>query len=156
MISLVATNHQALLKTELTAKLICAIGFLAALLSSGCVAQEPPGARQQFAEVAKKLRAFPPDRKFYSIPSTPIGLETEFANGWPVTPGTAEYQRLMQTDYPIPFLLSLLKDDDPKIRTLAAAALVAKGDPRLQRYLALLVADQSPTFDVIITPPTDN
>lgn len=143
-------------KTKSAAKVLCGIGLLAAFLSTGCFAQEPAGARQQFAEVAKKLGAFPPDRKFYSIPGTPIGLGMEFANGWPVTPGTAEYQHLMQTDYPVPFLLSLLKDGDPKIRTLAAGSLVAKGDPRLQRYLAPLVADQSLTFDVIITEPTDN
>lgn len=85
-----------------------------------------------------------------------MDLTRAHAFGWPVTPGTTEYQALMATDYPVPFLLSLLKDPDPKIRTLAAASLVAKGDPRLQRYLAPLVGDQSATFDVLTFPLTDN
>jgi HEAT repeat protein len=83
-----------------------------------------------------------------------MDLKMEFANGWPITTGTAQYERLMQANYPVPFLLSLLKDPDPKIRTLAASALVAKGDPRLQRHLGPLLVDQNPTFDVITTLPT--
>ena len=136
------------------------------LLLSGCAVQGPPGSRAQFADVAQKLRAFPPDRKFFVSQSllgsasvvdcTPMDLKMEFANGWPITPGTTQYERLMRTNYPVPFLLSLLKDPDPKIRTLAAAALVAKGDPRLQRHLGPLLVDQTPTFDVITTLPTDN
>jgi hypothetical protein len=132
------------------------------LLISVCAAQEPPGARQQFADVAQKLRAFPPDQEFAatgnsgSLGGPPMDFARSHGFGWPKTPGTEEYQALMQKQYPVPFLLSLLKDHDAKIRTLAAAALVAKGDPRLQRYLAPLVNDQSPTFDVLTFPLTDN
>jgi hypothetical protein len=132
------------------------------LLLSVCAAQEPPGARQQFADVAQKLRAFPPDWEFAGTGNSgflggpPMDLARPHGFAWPGTPGTAEYQALMQKDYPVPFLLSLLKDPDAKIRTLAAAALVAKGDPRLQRYLAPLVDDQSLTFDVLTFPLTDN
>jgi len=62
----------------------------------------------------------------------------------------------MKSEYPTPFLVSLLKDEDPRIRTLAADALVAKGDMRLQQYLAPLVRDQAATFDLITALPTNN
>lgn len=72
------------------------------------------------------------------------------------TPGATEYQGLMQSNHPVPILLSLLKDRDPKIRTPAAAAIVAKGEPRLQQYLGPLLEDQSQTFDVMWRPPVEN
>jgi len=148
------------------ARFLRIIGLLIALPLPGCAAQVPSSVQEQFAKVAEQLRAFPPDHKFYVSPSTPgsapavdgtpMDLRMELANGWPVTPGTAEYQHLMHADYPVPFLLSLIGDPAPKVRTLAAAALVAKGDPRLQRHLGPLLDDQSQTFDVIATLPTDN
>jgi len=143
-----------------------------ALFVARCAAQSPPIAQQQFEDVAAKLRAFPPDRKFYAegVPAKSgerifgsservfgpsMGLDMEHRSGWPVTPGLADYQALISADYPVPFLLSLLKDPNPRIRTLAAAALVAKGDVRLQQNLAPLVRDQSATFDAIVAPLTD-
>jgi hypothetical protein len=143
----------------------CALGFALALLLARCSAQSLGNGRERFADVALKLRAFPPDSKFFAfmampmrsvddlprLSGPPMDMKVDIANGWPVPPGTTEYRALLRTDYPTPFLLSLFKDADPKIRTLAAAALVAKGDPRLQRDLAPLVHDHSPTFDIIIT-----
>jgi hypothetical protein len=97
-----------------------------------------------------KLRAFPPDRKFFAymprlsvddlprVSGPPMDMEVDIANGWSVPSGTTEYRALLRTDYPTPFLLSLFKDADPKIRTFAAAALLAKGDLRLQLDLAPL------------------
>jgi hypothetical protein len=137
------------------------------LVLPGCAAQGPPGGLEQFADVAQKLRAFPPAGKFFvtgygpagksvAFGGPPVELKRDIPMGWPVTPGTAEYQALMKADYPVPFLLSLLNNRDPKIRTLAAAALVAKGDPRLQRHLGVLVHDQGSTFDAITTLLTDN
>jgi hypothetical protein len=141
------------------------IGFaLGLLVITSCPAQNPPRGRERFADVALKLRAFPPDRIFFVDSSQPGGdvrlvgppmdLRIDINSGWPVPPGVAEYRALIEADNPVPFLLSLLKDPDPKIRTLAAAALVAKGDPRLQRHLSPLVHDQSSTFDAVTVPPT--
>jgi hypothetical protein len=137
--------------------------FALALVAANCAAQSPADARQQFSDVALKLRAFPPDRKFFTeglqaggerIFGQPEALDMDYRSGWLVAPDLAKYQALMGADYPVPFLLSLLKNPDPKIRTLAAAVLVAKGDMRLQHDLAPLVRDQSATFDVIVTPAT--
>ena len=140
--------------------LLLACSVILTLRTSTCLAQTQTGGREDFAEVAQKLRAFPPDGKFLANPGDMhmLGRRMEMmhdiAFGRPATPGTAEYHALINTDYPLPFLLSLLKDRDAKIRTLAAAAIVAKGNPRLQQYLAPLVRDPSPTFDVMTTFPT--
>jgi hypothetical protein len=134
--------------------------FVALLLLAAC--QTVPGnVRNKFLDVAQRLRAFPPDRGFFSLGG---GQESPLFRGAPgstlgrplITPGTTEYEALMQNDHPVPILLSLLRDRDPKIRTLAAAALVAKGDPRLQKHLGQLLEDQSQTFDQISIPPTAN
>ncbi|MGC2618729.1 MAG: HEAT repeat domain-containing protein [Acidobacteriaceae bacterium] len=138
--------------------LACCVAIL--LLTSASPGQTSTDGREKFAEVAQKLLAFPPDSKFLLLGvANDLGQRSGTADdarrGRPDTPGTAEFHALLQADYPVPFLLSLLKDDDPKIRTLAAAALVAKGEPRLQQYLAPLVHDPSPTFNALTTPPTD-
>lgn len=146
------------------AGLICGLLFVGLGLNG--IAQTSNEGRERFAEVALKLRAFPPDAKFLDESLQPSGrkqagglrmdMKMDSRFGRPATPGTAEYRALIETYYSVPFLLPLLKDRDARIRTLAAAALVAKGDPRLQRHLAPLVRDESPTFDVITTLLTDN
>jgi len=107
----------------------------------------PADIKRQFVDVAQRLSSFPPPYEL-SEPS----VAPPYRN-WPKNePGVAEYQTLIQNNYPIPILLSLLKDHDPKIRTLAAAALAAKGQPRLQQYLGPLLDDQSQTFDEMQLP----
>ena len=107
-------------------------------------------------DVAQRLRSFPPGRLFFGPGETGPGM------GWypddvrVSAPGAAEYQALLQSNRAVPILRALLKDSDPKIRTLAAAALVAKGEPRLQQHLGPLLDDQSPTFDVMWRPQVDN
>jgi hypothetical protein len=139
-------------------KLICASGIFFTLSFLAAAQTAPTNPRDEFQEVAQRLRAFPPDRVFFvggdfsgfsGVPGAPPGRVA-------ITPGTTEYQALMHADYPVLVLLSLLKDSDPKIRTLAAAALVAKGDPRLQQHLGSLLEDQSQTFDEITIPMSDN
>lgn len=118
---------------------------------------------RQFLEVAQRLRAFPPNKVFLSMSwdvSSAEGVVDSFSDdirrylwrGQGPTPGAAEYEALLQADYPLPVLLSFLGDPNPKIRTLAAAAIVAKGDPRLQWNFAPLVDDESRTFDQITAP----
>jgi hypothetical protein len=68
-------------------------------------------------------------------------------------PGSAEYSALLTANHSVSSLLLLLKDSDPKIRTLAAAALAAKGDPRLLRRLGPLLEDQALTFDRVTGLP---
>jgi len=107
----------------------------------------PADIKRQFVDVAQRLSSFPPPYEL-SEPS----VAPPYRN-WPKNePGVAEYQTRIQNNYPIPILLSLLKDHDPKIRTLAAAALAAKGQPRLQQYLGPLLDDQSQTFDEMQLP----
>ena len=144
---------------------VCALGLLAVLLPSGCASEVPAGVRERFAGVAKQLRAFPPDHVFMvNVPLefktiAPMGLKTGPAVGGSsgsTTPGADDYKSLLKADYATQILLSLIADPDPKIRTLAAGALVAKGDPRLQRLLGPLTNDQSPTFDALEIYPTAN
>jgi hypothetical protein len=107
----------------------------------------PADIKRQFVDVAQRLSSFPPPYEL-SEPS----VAPPYRN-WPKNePGVSEYQTLIQNNYSIPILLSLLKDHDPKIRTLAAAALAAKGQPRLQQYLGPLLDDQSQTFDEMQLP----
>ena len=101
----------------------------------------------QFVKVAQGLRSFPSPREL-SEPSVAPPTGNWLRN----TPGVSEYQTLIQNNYAVPILLSLLGDRDPKIRTLAAAALVAKGEPRLQQHLGPLLDDQSQTFDEMQLP----
>jgi nitroreductase len=143
---------------DLPIKLNCASGLFFALALLAACQTVPANTRDQFLNVAQRLRAFPPDRVFF------VGGDFSGFSGVPgmrpgtaaITPGTTEYQTLMQSNYPVPVLLSLLKDADPKIRTLAAGALLAKGDPRLQQHLGPLLEDQSQTFDEITIPMVDN
>jgi hypothetical protein len=151
-------RHRELL--DLSIRLICASGLFLALSPLGACQTIPANTRQEFLNVAQRLRAFPPDRMFFAQ-----GIDGDYA-GMAIrksppeivssTPGTTEYKNLMQSNYPVPILLALLKDADPKIRTLAAAALLAKGDPRLQQHLRDLLEDPTQTFDEITIPMTDN
>lgn len=97
----------------------------------------PPRLRDQFERVAKLIRAFPPEADY--IPGS----------RHLVPPGLSEYLALMKADHPLASLLLLLRDPEPKVRTLAAAALVAKGDPRLLRNLGPLLEDHAASFDAI-------
>jgi hypothetical protein len=127
-------------------RIVVALAFVAGCQNAlrGTV---PADIKRQFVDVAQRLSSFPPPYEL-SEPS----VAPPYRN-WPKNePGVAEYQTLIQNNYPIPILLSLLKDHDPKIRTLAAAALAAKGQPRLQQYLGPLLDDQSQTFDEMQLP----
>lgn len=86
---------------------------------------------------AQGLRSFPPGYVF----------GTGYTESRDKVPGVAQYEALLQSNQPVSVLLALLKDRDPKIRTLAAAFLVSKGEPRLQQCLGPLLDDQSRTFD---------
>ena len=127
-----------------------AVNLLVALAFCGCqiaAAQTaPPNIRDQFGKVAEELRSFPPGFVF----------GTGYMESPNNAPGAAAYEALIQSNQPVSALLALLKDRDPKVRTLAAAALVSKGEPRLQQYLGPLVDDQSQTFDQMYRPPVDN
>ncbi len=156
-------NHEEVRSPWISLLLACAVSLN--LLAPVCPAQTSTDGREKFADVAAKLRAFPPDGMFFAeedymhqmhVFGPRMDMRVDVAFGKPATPGTPEYHALINADYPVPFLLSLLKDKDARVRTLAAGALVAKGDPRLQHDLAPLVHDASPTFDVITTLPTDN
>jgi hypothetical protein len=128
-----------------------AVNFLVALaFFGGCrivpTQTVPPNIKDQFAKVAQELRSFPPGFVFGS----------DYMESPNNVPGAAEYEALIQSNQAVSALLALLKDRDPKIRTLAVAALVSKGDPRLQQYLGPLLDDQSQTFDQMYRPPVDN
>jgi hypothetical protein len=100
----------------------------------------PLSTRDEFGNVASLMRAFPPDSDY--VPAK-LGEPARPA------PGLAEYHALMAGDHPVQVLLELFHDPDPKVRTLAAAALAAKGDPRLLEHLRPLLDDRQRTFDVI-------
>jgi hypothetical protein len=61
-----------------------------------------------------------------------------------------QYQKLIDeltsTSYEVDALVKLLKHDDPKVRTLALAALFTRDDPRLLPHMAPLVDDKAATF----------
>jgi hypothetical protein len=137
---------RSLTKIMSVVRIVVALAFVAGCQNAlrGTV---PADIKRQFVDVAQRLSSFPPPYEL-SEPS----VAPPYRN-WPKNePGVAEYQTLIQNNYPIPILLSLLKDHDPKIRTLAAAALAAKGQPRLQQYLGPLLDDQSQTFDEMQLP----
>jgi hypothetical protein len=62
----------------------------------------------------------------------------------------AEYKRLLEelfsAGYPTATLVELLKHSDPKVRTLAMAALFVKEDPKILPHLVEISDDISPTF----------
>ena len=130
----------------------CSFGvFVAFTLFTACRTPRPEtvpaNIKSQFVRVAQGLGSFPPPREL----SEPSVVDPN--GNWPKnTPGASEYRNLIQNNYPVPILLSLLQDRDPKIRTLAAATLVAKGEPRLQRYLGPLLDDHSQTFNEMQLP----
>ena len=132
----------------------CAFGvFVAFTLFTACRTPRsdtvPANIKNQFAKVAQRLRSFPPGRV--------LGFGSDYYTESPnKVPGAAEYEALIQSNQAVSALLALLKDRAPKIRTLAAAALVSKGEPRLQQYLGPLLDDQSQTFDQMYRPPVDN
>lgn len=148
---------------NLVIRLMCAAGVFVAFMLLAAWQTVPPktvpaNIRGQFLEVAQRLRSFPPSREFFgpNVGDNYVDWPLNAPGRPTAAPGATEYQSLIQGNHPVPILLSLLKDHDPKIRTLAAAALVAKGEPRLQQYLGPLLEDQSQTFDQMWRPPVDN
>jgi len=95
----------------------CAFGvFVAFTLFTACRTLRPEtvpaNIKSQFVRVAQGLGSFPPPREL-SEPSVVA------PNGnWPQnTPGVSEYQNLIQNNYPVPILLSLLQTTYPTSRT---------------------------------------
>ena len=134
--------------------------FIASVLLASCQTVPPKtvpaNIRGQFLEVAQRLRSFPPEVLGGDFGHDYVNLPFSESGRLSATPGAIEYKGLLQSNHPVPILLSLIKDPDPKIRTLTAAALAEKGEPRLQQYLGPLLEDQSRTFDVMWRPLVDN
>src|SRR5258706_722 len=84
----------------------CAFGvFVAFTLFTACRTLRPDtvpaNIKSQFAKVALGLPSFPPPASFVVPPN----------GNWPKNaPGVSEYQSLIQNNYSVPILLSLLKD----------------------------------------------
>ena len=139
-------SSRSLTKTKSAVRIVVGLAFVASC-QNALRDTVPADIKRQFVDVAQRLRSFPPP---YALSEPSVA--PPYRN-WPKNePGVSEYQTLIQNNYSIPTLLSLLKDHDPKIRTLAAAALAAKGQPRLQPYLGPLLEDQSQTFDEMQLP----
>src|SRR5262249_2608479 len=54
--------------------------------------------------------------------------------------------RLTERKYEVKDLVALLEHGNPRVRTLAAAALSARGDPKLLPHLVALANDRAETF----------
>jgi hypothetical protein len=156
-----AEDYRSEIWSRFLSKISCAVSVLVAFaFFGGCQTTRtvavPANVKNQFLELAQRLRSFPPEVLGGDFGHDYVDLPFSESGRLGATPGAVEYQGLLQSNHPVPILLSLIKDPDPKIRTLAAAALTAKGEPRLQQYLGPLLEDQSRTFDVMWRPEVDN
>lgn len=115
------------------------ISLLTTLAAQAAPAPEPD-ARNDLERLAAKL-------KFFSTGDFLYGRVD--LHHFPDEVGQ-QYQKLIgeltSTNYEVEALVKLLKHDDPKVRTLALAALFTRDDPKLLPHLVPLADDKAVTF----------
>jgi hypothetical protein len=99
-----------------------------------------PRAVAELRRIAGELEAFPTGDWFYGRPGT-FPARPEFREPMNQLLAGLEGLHVHADD-----LLALLGDDDPRVRTLALAKLVAQGPPEELARVAELVQDDAPTF----------
>jgi hypothetical protein len=109
------------------------VGFLSA--------GNPPGtdasnARADLEKLAANLKFFALDDTM-SLSGVPRAMAQKYRE---------EVRPLQEKKYSIKDLVALLTHDDPRVRTLAAAALFARGDPKVLPFLVPLTKDPAETF----------
>jgi hypothetical protein len=109
-------------------------------IATGLIDITPPDARKELEELAKTLAYFS-NYDFVANRFDDSGIPPKMA---------ADYRRgigrLVSRNYEVKVLVELLRHDNPRVRTLAAAALYARLDPKLLPHIAPLTKDTAETF----------
>src|SRR5262249_41838711 len=114
---------------------------------------------KRFEELAKELKMFPTGEISYGRGDRPAMMRL-IPPKW-TEPWFKIYAEVGNDKDDVADLIGLLKHDDPKVRTLALAALFRREDPKLLPHLAALMKDTDKTVpDVqirraIAFPPKD-
>jgi hypothetical protein len=101
---------------------------------------EPPDARAELEDFADKLKVFPPEGVAANQP------DTRDLSGDQAEPYRKFLARIAGRKYEVQTLVDLLQHKNPRVRTLALAALFAREDPKLLPHIASLVNDKAETF----------
>jgi len=113
----------------------------AAIFASTLIPAAPLDERLRFEALAERLQFFDVnDFTYYEGRAGHLRLPPAWADNW------RETHALLSSDIVRTSLLHLLEHKNPKVRTLALAALARKNDPKLLPDLAALMADREKTF----------
>jgi hypothetical protein len=115
--------------------------FFGPLLAGMLPVGAPLDERAHFVAVAKELKFFSADCVIFYQRSEPYHpLPKDWTVAW------REARAVIASPHlDVPELLRLLKHKDPKVRTLALAALFHRDDPKLLPHLAALIQDKEQT-----------
>jgi hypothetical protein len=122
---------------RLLAGMVVVLGLAGGPQRSGA---QTPDARAELEEFADKLKFFPPHGVAANQPDTrdlPGDLRETYRKF---------LARIAQRKYEVKSLVDLLQHKNPRVRTLALAALFAREDPQLLPPIAALVTDKAETF----------
>jgi hypothetical protein len=122
---------------RLLAGMVVVLGLAGGPQRSGA---ETPDARAELEEFADKLKIFPPHGVAANQP------DTRDLPGDLREPYRKFLERIAERKYEVKSLVDLLQHKNPRVRTLALAALFAREDPKLLPHIAPLVTDKAETF----------
>ncbi|TET33706.1 MAG: hypothetical protein E3J72_16120 [Planctomycetota bacterium] len=126
-----------MIRTFYKSFMFVALSFVLLLKATPCNAGE---AQDKFEQLAEKLMVFDASAFLYDRPSSAL-------RGYPVGDRYEKYvAEISAIEAEVEELTELLKHSDPKVRTLALAALLAKEDPKLLPYIHSMVDDSAETF----------
>jgi hypothetical protein len=120
--------------------LACWLVLLAVAAERGRLAAAPPDTRARLEGVAEKLEFFPVHA--FTANATDLGfVPRDMAEAY-----RRQVEKMADPGDEVKTLTDLLRHDSPKVRTLAAAALFARLDPKILPDLVPLARDPAETF----------
>src|SRR5262249_49104037 len=111
-----------------------------AALTANLSTAGPPNARADLEELAGQLDFLAGGSNpasHFSLSGVPKDMAKKYLQ---------QVARLTERKYEVKDLIALLEHGNPRVRPLAAAALSARGDPKLLPHLVALANDRAETF----------
>jgi hypothetical protein len=110
-------------------------------LSLSLIPAQPMDMVQRFEELARRVKIFQTSEIIYNREDSIGYLPKGWAQNWQEC--RAE---IKSPQHKVADLIKLLENKDPKVRTLAMAALYHREDPQLLPHIAKLIKDEGKTF----------
>jgi hypothetical protein len=118
----------------------CIIYLTAAALVA--FSPQPEDTKTRFEAIAKQIKIFPTGEFLYGRGNQ---LDRRVSKAW-TEPWYGVLHEISSTKHKMPDLVALLNNEDPKVRTLALAALFQREDAKLLPQIAALMEDKEKTL----------